>query len=133
MFSLYAAVSVGLLADDLIRNLDKFSKNIFPKALEQLIIRAAKSFGQVKLVLRDNKYYIESKDKSELDYLLRNEKIRSARIMSDLWTSESFGNEGKFEDSKLFEALEDNETTNLFEGYMKAETAPAPTNDTLCK
>ncbi|EAA15889.1 RepB-related [Plasmodium yoelii yoelii] len=82
IFSLYAAISVGITLDELLLNLDKFSKNILPSELVYSITKSAESFGKVKLVLRENKYYIEAKDKFELDYLLNNNIIKNARVYS---------------------------------------------------
>ncbi|CXI12418.1 DNA repair helicase RAD25, putative [Plasmodium berghei] len=82
IFSLYAAISVGITLDELLLNLDKFSKNILPSELVYSIKKSAESFGKVKLVLRENKYYIEAKDKFELDYLLNNNIIKNARVYS---------------------------------------------------
>lgn len=82
IFSLYAAISVGITLDELLINLDKFSKNVLPNELISNITKSAESFGKVKLVLRENKYYIEATNKSELDYLLNNDTIQNARIYS---------------------------------------------------
>ncbi|CAD2087296.1 DNA repair helicase RAD25, putative [Plasmodium vinckei brucechwatti] len=82
IFSLYAAISVGITLDELLLNLDKFSKNVLPSELVYSITKSAESFGKVKLVLRENKYYIEAKDKFELDYLLNNNIIKNARVYS---------------------------------------------------
>ncbi|KYN99745.1 putative DNA repair helicase RAD25 [Plasmodium gaboni] len=82
IFSLYAAISVGITLDELLINLDKFSKNVLPNELICNITKSAESFGKVKLVLRENKYYIEATNKSELDYLLNNDTIQNARIYS---------------------------------------------------
>ncbi|SBT76200.1 DNA repair helicase RAD25, putative [Plasmodium ovale] len=82
IFSLYAAISVGITLDELLINLDKFSKNYLPNELVHNITKSAESFGKAKLVLRENKYYIEATNKSELDYLLNNNIIKNARIYS---------------------------------------------------
>ncbi|VWU48077.1 DNA repair helicase RAD25, putative [Hepatocystis sp. ex Piliocolobus tephrosceles] len=83
IFSLYAAISVGITLDELLINLDKFSKNYMPNELVGNIKKSAESFGKVKLVLRENKYYIEATNKLELDYLLKNDIIKNARIYSN--------------------------------------------------
>ncbi|CDR93906.1 DNA repair helicase rad25 family protein, putative [Babesia bigemina] len=150
VFSLYTAVSVGLTVEELLLNLNKFSKNKIPGKLKDSIIRTAsfrtsgdgngsqplayvpciavwqtsgdwpvveaaiarglnvlpngkksitaalplhnvqaylmlQAFGKIKLVLRDNRYWIESQDRKELDHLLTNAVIRSARIMGNTW------------------------------------------------
>lgn len=50
-----------------------------------LLITDTQAFGKIKLVLRDNRYWIESHDKKELDHLLTNAVIRSARIVYGTW------------------------------------------------
>ncbi|EDO08559.1 DNA repair helicase rad25 family protein [Babesia bovis T2Bo] len=86
VFSLYTAVSVGLTVEELLTNLNKFSKNEIPKKVKDSIVTTASAFGKIKLVLRDNRYWIESHDKKELDHLLTNPVIRSARIVPNTWT-----------------------------------------------
>ncbi|AFZ79027.1 rad25/xp-B DNA repair helicase, putative [Theileria equi strain WA] len=85
VFSLYTAISVGLSFDELLSNLNKFSKNIVPEELKESILSTASSFGKIKLVLKDSKYWIESFERKELDLLLTNPEIRSARIHSNPW------------------------------------------------
>eukprot|EP00922_Rhytidocystis_sp_ex-Travisia-forbesii_P024731 GHVS01036288.1.p1 GENE.GHVS01036288.1~~GHVS01036288.1.p1 ORF type:complete len:908 (+),score=114.28 GHVS01036288.1:19-2742(+) len=79
VFSLYAGLSVGLSVGDLLSNLNKFSKNELPEELIATIKRNAEVFGKVKLVLRDNKHWIESGDKEELDLLTSNQMVNAAR------------------------------------------------------
>ncbi|GIX63591.1 DNA repair helicase RAD25, putative [Babesia caballi] len=85
VFSLYTAISVGLRVEELLINLNKFAKNAIPAKLKDSIILTASAFGKIKLVLRDNRYWIESHDKKELDLLLTNPVIRSARILANTW------------------------------------------------
>ncbi|GBE60912.1 DNA repair helicase [Babesia ovata] len=86
VFSLYTAVSVGLTVEELLVNLNKFSKNKIPGKLKDSIIKTASAFGKIKLVLRDNRYWVESQDRKELDHLLTNPVIRSARITGNTWS-----------------------------------------------
>ncbi|KAK2195365.1 bifunctional Helicase superfamily 1-2 [Babesia duncani] len=85
VFSLYTAISVGLTVDELLNNLSKFAKNTLPTRLRDAIVSIASAFGKIKLVLRDNRYWIESHDRAELDLLLTNPEIKSARINSSIW------------------------------------------------
>ncbi|GAB7347029.1 hypothetical protein MBLNU459_g3174t1 [Dothideomycetes sp. NU459] len=78
--SLFAAVSVGLTTGDIIRQLETFSKTRLPDGLKDFISTATQSFGKVRLVLKHNKYYIESQDASVLQMLLRDPVIGPARI-----------------------------------------------------
>ncbi|ORM41872.1 Dynamin-related protein DNM1 [Babesia sp. Xinjiang] len=110
------AVSVGLTVDELLLNLNKFSKNKLPGKLKDSIVKTAslvsimyaestllctivtcicpsvieynielQAFGKIKLVLRENRYWVESHDKKELDLLLKNPVIRSSRIVGTTW------------------------------------------------
>lgn len=58
-FSLYAAISVGLTADGIIRTLDILSKTPIPENLKLFINLNCTTYGKVKLVLRENKYFME--------------------------------------------------------------------------
>lgn len=78
--SLFAAVSVGLTTEDIIRQLETFSKTKLPEGLKNFIFTATQSFGKVRLVLKHNKYWVESQDPSVLQMLLRDPVIGAARI-----------------------------------------------------
>lgn len=78
--SLLAAVSVGLTPSDIIRDLELFSKVEIPEHLKQYIKDHTESFGKVRLVLKHNRYYIESSDPAVLQMLLRDPVIGATRI-----------------------------------------------------
>uniref|UniRef100_K1PUU8 TFIIH basal transcription factor complex helicase XPB subunit n=1 Tax=Magallana gigas TaxID=29159 RepID=K1PUU8_MAGGI len=59
-YSLYAAVSVGLETNDIIEYLRRLCKTSLPKGIEEFIKLCTLSYGKVKLVLKHNKYYVES-------------------------------------------------------------------------
>ena len=77
--SLYAAVSVGLVPQDIISFLDRLSKTPLPMEIKSFILDCTKAFGKVKLVLKDNKYFLETPDNQVLQKLLRDEVISSQR------------------------------------------------------
>ena len=77
--SLYAAVSVGLTTQDIITRLDYFSKTPLPDQLVDFIYQATKAYGQARLVLKHNKFFVESSDPSILQTLLRDPEIRGYR------------------------------------------------------
>lgn len=68
--SLYAALSVGLRGEEIIRALEKLSKTPVPPAVIEFINRHTKTYGKVRLVLRNNRFYVESEDPSIIDMLL---------------------------------------------------------------
>ncbi|KAF4121262.1 DNA excision repair protein ERCC-3 [Geosmithia morbida] len=78
--SLYAAVSVGLSPNDIINTLDRFLKTPLPEEIRAFITGCTKSYGKVKLVLKNTKYYVESPDPEMLQMLLKNPKIGPLRV-----------------------------------------------------
>lgn len=80
--SLYAAVSVGLHRQDIISTLERFLKTPLPEGIRNFIEQCTNSYGKVKLVLKDNKYYVESVDADLLQRLLKDEVIGPLRIQT---------------------------------------------------
>ncbi|KAF5533834.1 DNA excision repair ERCC-3 [Fusarium mexicanum] len=78
--SLYAAVSVGLNGEDIISTLDKFLKTELPQSIKEFIRSCTKSYGKVKLVLKSNKYFVESSDADVLQTLLKDSIIGPLRV-----------------------------------------------------
>ena len=78
--SLYAAVSVGLVPQDIISFLDRLSKTPLPVEIRAFILDCTKAFGKVKLVLKDNKYFLETPDNKVLQTLLQDEVISQQRV-----------------------------------------------------
>ncbi|KAH6998668.1 Rad3 protein [Ilyonectria sp. MPI-CAGE-AT-0026] len=78
--SLYAAVSVGLSPQDIINTLDRFLKTPLPDEIRAFITNCTQSYGKVKLVLKNTKYYVESPDPEMLQTLLKNPKIGPLRV-----------------------------------------------------
>lgn len=78
--SLFAAVSVGLTTEDILRQLEIFSKVPLDEGLIQFIRSSTDSFGKARLVLKDTKYFVESADPSVLQRLLRDQVIGGCRI-----------------------------------------------------
>lgn len=69
--SLYAAISMGLNTKDIVNVLDRFLKNQMPPNVVEYIMRRGKSYGKVKMVLRDNEYFVETADLEVLQFLLK--------------------------------------------------------------
>lgn len=78
--SLYAAVSVGLETENIIEVLNRMSKVPVPDRIQNFIREATRSYGKVKLVLKHNKYYVESGHPETLRKLLKDEVISKARV-----------------------------------------------------
>ncbi|CAN4122252.1 unnamed protein product [Withania somnifera] len=91
--SLYAAVSVGLQTHTIITVLDKLSKTKLPKEVIDFIQASTSNYGKVKLVLKKNRYFIESPYPRVLQNLIKDDFISRARIAS---TSEEDGSTSGF-------------------------------------
>lgn len=75
--SLYAAVSVGLVPRDIINFLDRLSKTPVPEGIRNFILSCTKAFGKVKLVLKHNRYFLETPDNRILQELVQDPIIRA--------------------------------------------------------
>ncbi|KAJ3157552.1 hypothetical protein HDU86_003204 [Geranomyces michiganensis] len=80
-YSLYAAVSVGLETDAIIEVLNRLSKSALPEAVSDFVREHTARCGKVKLVLKKNRYWVESADETVLRLLLRDKEVRQARIL----------------------------------------------------
>ncbi|CCH44773.1 DNA excision repair protein [Wickerhamomyces ciferrii] len=81
-YSLYAAVSVGLETDDIISVLNRLSKVPVATSIVDFIKGATISYGKVKLVLKHNRYFVESTQADILQMLLKDEVLGPLRIDS---------------------------------------------------
>lgn len=62
-YSLYAAVSVGLTKDYILSTLRSISKNEeIPSDVTQFIDYYSRQYGKARLVLKENRYFIEPND-----------------------------------------------------------------------
>ncbi|KAI9255395.1 P-loop containing nucleoside triphosphate hydrolase protein [Helicostylum pulchrum] len=82
-YSLYAAVSVGLETEDIIEVLNRLCKVPVPDSITQFIRQCTLSYGKVKLVLKHNRYFVESSHPETLQMLLKDPVINSGRIVRD--------------------------------------------------
>lgn len=78
--SLYAAVSVGLVPQDIINFLDRLSKTPLPPDIRTFILECTRAFGKVKLVLKHNRYFLETPDNKVLQRLLKDDIISAQRV-----------------------------------------------------
>ncbi|CAK6448661.1 unnamed protein product [Pipistrellus nathusii] len=81
-YSLYAAVSVGLQTSDITEYLRKLSKTGVPDGIVQFIKLCTVSYGKVKLVLKHNRYFVESSHPDVIQHLLQDPVIRECRLRS---------------------------------------------------
>lgn len=80
-YSLYAAVSVGLQTHDIVEYLKRLSKTSIPEGILEFIRLCTLSYGKVKLVLKHNKYFIESPHPEVLQKLLKDPVIQKCRLI----------------------------------------------------
>ncbi|XP_005098095.1 general transcription and DNA repair factor IIH helicase subunit XPB [Aplysia californica] len=78
-YSLYAAVSVGLQTNDIIEYLRRLSKTSLPTGIVEFIKLCTLSYGKVKLVLKHNRYFVESQYPDVLQKLLKDPYIQQSR------------------------------------------------------
>ncbi|KFK33015.1 hypothetical protein AALP_AA6G319200 [Arabis alpina] len=88
--SLYAAVSVGLETETIISVLNKLSKTKLPKEMIDFIHDSTANYGKVKLVLKKNRYFIESPFPDVLKRLLSDAVIKKARYCSEPYGDDGF-------------------------------------------
>lgn len=79
-YSLYAAVSVGLQTSDIVEYLQKLSKTSVPDGIIQFIKLCTVSYGKVKLVLKHNRYFVESAFPDVIQRLLQDNVVRECRL-----------------------------------------------------
>eukprot|EP00118_Oscarella_pearsei_P019511 m.208032 g.208032 ORF g.208032 m.208032 type:complete len:242 (+) comp39699_c0_seq33:150-875(+) len=81
-YSLYAAVSVGLQTEDIIEYLKRLSKTTIPDGIVEFIKLCTLSYGKVKLVLKHNRYFVESSYPDVLQSMLKDPQIAATRLRS---------------------------------------------------
>ncbi|KAJ1332778.1 hypothetical protein BSLG_008407 [Batrachochytrium salamandrivorans] len=86
-YSLHAAISVGLKPESIIAVLDLLSKCHLPKEVEGFIQRHASSFGKIKTILRENRYWLETNDDAVLARLTQDPTISSSVILGEVETA----------------------------------------------
>lgn len=83
-YSLYAAVATNIETESIISVLERLSKNALPKQVKHFIRECTSKYGKAKLVLKHNKFYVESEFPMILRELLRDPTIAQARVQEDV-------------------------------------------------
>ncbi|XP_063694185.1 general transcription and DNA repair factor IIH helicase subunit XPB-like [Bolinopsis microptera] len=76
------AVSVGLQTEDIVKYLSQLSKTSMPAGVEDFVRMCTSSYGKVKLVLKHNKYFLETAHLDVLQCLLKDPVLAGARESS---------------------------------------------------
>uniref|UniRef100_T1J8G6 General transcription and DNA repair factor IIH helicase/translocase subunit XPB n=1 Tax=Strigamia maritima TaxID=126957 RepID=T1J8G6_STRMM len=79
-YSLYAAVSVGLQTNDIIEYLNRLSKTTLPDGIIEFIKMCTESYGKAKLVLKHNRYFVESQFPDVIQKLLKDSVVQMCRL-----------------------------------------------------
>jgi len=77
--SLHAAVSIGLETDTIIERLNLLCKTKLPQSIENFIRGCTAVYGKVKMVIVDDRFYLETPSRSIYDTLSGDEMISSAK------------------------------------------------------
>lgn len=120
-YSLYAAVSVGLETEDIIGVLSRLCKTGLQPEIATFIRACTVSYGKVKLVLKQNRFWIESSSPGTLQLLLKDSIISQSRpANADLVTQPQ--TQVKAADSSI------SAITSVLEGEGEEEALPMPNN-----
>ena len=82
VFSLYAAISLGMSSEEILDSLTKFSKNELDSRLSEYIGLHGRRIGKLRLVLRRHHYYIESVEEQLIRTLENHHKIAPHKLSS---------------------------------------------------
>lgn len=104
-YSLYAAVATNIDTEAIIGVLERMSKNKLPKQVKNFIRDCTQKYGKAKLVLKHNKFYVESEYPMVLRELLRDPTIAQARVVEDA-AAENVDEHGFITQSKAEEMKE---------------------------
>lgn len=108
--SLYAAVSIGLETSTIVSVLDRLSKARLPPDIKRFVRDATENYGKVKLVLQQNKFFVESPYPEVLKRLLKDATIQAARVAPAPTLNGTGDADGGFVKSR---ALKDRAVDNL--------------------
>lgn len=90
-YSLYAAVATNIETESIIGVLERLSKNALPPQVQTFVRDCTSKYGKAKLVLKHNKFYVESEFPEVLRELLRDPTIAQARIQEDVENVDDHG------------------------------------------
>ena len=129
-YSLYAAVATNIETERIILVLDKLSKNKLPGDVKDFVRACTEKYGKAKLVLKHNKFYVESEFPNVLRELLRDKEIAQARVKEDVNATNvdehGFVVQGKAEEMKenleMLEESDDDDDEDDEAGGTKAPT-----------
>lgn len=128
-YSLYAAVSVGLETKDIIEYLRRLCKTTLPAGIEEFIKLCTVSYGKVKLVLKHNKYYVESQHPEVIQKLLKDPRIQECRYRPELEDKPGEDSDKLIQDSVSKTGIQFNKPANGPTSGTDPTPQPGPSGD----
>ena len=77
--SLHAAVSIGLTSETIITRLNMLCKTVLPATIQDFIRRCTEVYGKVKMVIVDDRFFLETPRRDIFERLSRDPEITSAK------------------------------------------------------
>ncbi|KAL8656343.1 MAG: hypothetical protein Q9210_000333 [Variospora velana] len=77
--SLYAAVSTGMTAKDIFFGLNVLSKTLLSSETKDFVVQCTRAYGTVRLLIKHNRYFLETTEYDILKQLLQDEVIGASR------------------------------------------------------
>ena len=109
LYSIFAAVSIGLTADEIIQVLSMLSKCELADELIHNLKKTIAAVGKLKLILRNNRYFVESPELALLQRIANDEVISQCRMKKRV--------EGDtYDDETGFIVADDEETSVMIAG-----------------
>jgi DNA excision repair protein ERCC-3 len=90
-YSLYAAVATNIETESIIGVLERLCKNVLPSQVKKFVRDCTTKYGKAKLVLKHNRFYVESEFPMVLRELLRDPTIAQARVQEDVENVDEHG------------------------------------------
>lgn len=115
--SLNAAITLGLSSDQIIDKLSLYNKmKHISMEVQDYIRETTSSFGKAKLVLKDNRYFIECEDKQVIDF------YKTQDALTDCWLDESEWKIGAHGEEEEVHAMNKPDTKNAKEIFTASST-----------
>ncbi|CAF0714328.1 unnamed protein product [Brachionus calyciflorus] len=117
-YSLYAAVSVGLQTADIIEYLKRLCKTSIPERVIEFIKDSTLTYGKVKLILKQNRYFVETRHENVVKILLNDPIIKNIIIHQDL---SGDGNHLNYDQYLANDVGKETAANDMFEFYDKMD------------
>lgn len=106
-YSLYAAVATNIDTEQILLVLERLSKNQLPDEMKYFVKECTIRYGKARLVLKHNRFYVESEYPSVLRELLRDEAMNQSRVKDEVTGDNNTNSDGFLVMGRL-EEMEEN-------------------------